>query len=156
MQILAYDPFWPEAFAREHAIASVALDDLLRRADIVSLHLPLTDETRGLLDARALSLMKPGAFLINAARGGIVNEQDLCTALRDGIIAGAGIDVFAQEPPTDSPLMTLDNVLVSPHTAAFTREAMRNMDAAIIDQILAFVSGGRPAHTVNPETLAGL
>ena len=95
--------------------------------------------------------MKPGAFLINAARGGIVSEVDLYQALKSGVIAGAGIDVFEQEPPSDSPMLELDNVVLSPHTAAFTQEALNNMSTGVVDQLIDFFQGKRPVHTVNPE-----
>ncbi len=154
MHVLAYDPFWPEAFAAEHGIERVGVEELLARADIVSLHVPLTPETRHLIDARALARMKPGAFLINCSRGGIVCEADLAAALREGRIAGAGLDVFEEEPPLSSPLLGLDNVVLTPHTAAFTYEGMNNMSTGIVEQILALVRGERPRHTVNPEVFA--
>jgi len=154
MRILAHDPYWPEAFAAEHGIERVAIGELLERADIVSLHVPLTPESRHLIDAAALSRMKPSAFLINCSRGGIVNEADLAAALREGRIAGAGIDVFEEEPPLSSPLLELDNVVLTPHTAAFTYEGMNQMSTGIVEQILAFVAGERPRHTVNPEVFA--
>lgn len=154
MRILAHDPYWPEAFAAEHGIERVSIEELLERADIVSLHVPLTPQSRHLIDAAALSRMKPSAFLINCSRGGIVHEADLAAALREGRIAGAGIDVFEEEPPLSSPLLELDNVVLTPHTAAFTYEGMNQMSTAIVEQILAFVRGERPRHTVNPEVFA--
>ena len=113
------------------------------------------DATRNLIDRGALGLMKPSAILINAARGGIVNEADLCEALKAGRIAGAGIDVFETEPPADSPLLALDNVVVTPHTAAFTHDAMNAMSDGVVDQLLVYVEGDRPAHAVNPEVSDG-
>ncbi len=154
MRVLAHDPYWPEAFAAEHGIERVALEELLERADIVSLHVPLTPESRHLIDARALARMKKSALLINCSRGGIVNEADLVEVLRTGAIAGAGLDVFEEEPPLASPLLTLDNVVLTPHTAAFTYEGMNNMSTGIVEQILAFARGERPRHTVNPEVFA--
>ncbi|MEJ5359587.1 MAG: phosphoglycerate dehydrogenase [Desulfobacterales bacterium] len=154
MRVLAHDPYWPEAFAAEHGIERVPLEELLARADIVSLHVPLTPESRHLIDARALARMKPSAFLINCSRGGIVNEAHLVEALRTGKIAGAGLDVFEEEPPVASPLLALDNVVLTPHTAAFTYEGMNNMSTGIVEQILAFARGERPRHTVNPEVFA--
>jgi D-3-phosphoglycerate dehydrogenase len=151
MKVLAHDPFWPEAFAREHGIERVSVEDLLSTSDIVSLHAPLTPENRGLINAARLRLMKPTALLINAARGGIVNEADLYEALKSGVIAGAGIDVFEKEPPVDSPLLELDNVVLTPHTAAFTYEGMNNMSVRIVEQVIDFCNGKQPKHTVNPE-----
>lgn len=151
MKVVAYDPYWPEAFAREQGIERMEIDALLQTADIVSIHSPLMPETQGMIDARALSLMKPTALLVNAARGGIVNEADLYHALKNGVIAGAGVDVFENEPPTDSPLMELDNVVVTPHTAAFTHDAMNAMSDGVVEQLVDYLRGGRPAHIVNPD-----
>jgi D-3-phosphoglycerate dehydrogenase len=154
MEVLAHDPFWPEEFAREQGIARVTVDELLERSDIVSLHAPLTPENRGLINAAALARMKPTALLINAARGGLVDEADLFRALKENRIAGAGIDVFENEPPADSPLLTLENVVLTPHTAAFTYEGMNNMSVSIVAQIIAYGKGERPAHIVNPDFIS--
>lgn len=151
MRVMAYDPFWPEEFARAQGIVRASVEEILAAADIVSIHAPLTPENRGLIDAAALKRMKPTALLINCARGGIVNEADLAAALRAGTIAGAGIDVFEKEPPVDSPLLGLDNVVLTPHTAAFTYEGMNNMSTAIVAQILDFCAGRMPRHIVNRE-----
>lgn len=153
MKIVAYDPFWPETFAAEHQIQRMEVADLLKAADIVSIHSPLTPQNRHLIDRAALETMKPSALLINTARGEIVKETDLCWALKNRRIAGAGIDVFENEPPGKSPLLELDNILVTPHTAAFTREALNHMSGAIAAQIVEFTNGNRPQHTVNPEVL---
>ncbi len=153
MKIVAHDPFWPEDFASGHQIEQMEVPDLLKTADIVSIHAPLTPQNRHLIDRAALETMKPSAMLINTARGEIVNEADLYQALKNRRIAGAGIDVFEDEPPEQSPLLELDNILVTPHTAAFTRDALNNMSDAIAAQILEFKSGKQPIHTVNPEVL---
>ena len=151
MKVVAFDPFWPAEFAEEQGIEQLPLDDLLKVSDIVTIHAPLTSENRGLINARSLKLMKPGAILINAARGGIVSEADLYQALKNGMIGGAGIDVFEHEPPSDSALLELDNVVLSPHTAAFTQEALNNMSTGVVDQLIDFFRGNKPIHTVNPE-----
>ena len=151
MKVVAHDPYWPEEFAQEQGIQQMSLEDLLTAADIVTIHAPLTPENKGLINAGPLKLMKPSALLINAARGEIVSETDLYQALKTGIIAGAGIDVFEKEPPTDSPLLELDNVVLSPHTAAFTHEALNNMSIGVVDQLIEFSQGKTPIHTVNPE-----
>lgn len=151
MRVVAHDPFWPEEFAREHNIEKVGIDELLHLSDVVSIHSPLIPETKGMLDAKALRRMKPTAILVNAARGGIVVETDLYQALKDGVIAGAGIDVFEEEPPANSPLLELNNVVLTPHTAAFTREALNAMSAGVVDQLIDYVQGKRPAYTINPE-----
>ncbi len=151
MKVVAHDPFWPEAFAREQGIEKMAIDDLLRVSDIVSIHSPLIPETKGLIDSRALGLMKSTALLINAARGGIINESDLYDALKNNVIAGAGIDVFENEPPVDTPLLELDNVVLTPHTAAFTHDAMNAMSDGVVDQLIEYLKGEKPAHVVNSE-----
>jgi D-3-phosphoglycerate dehydrogenase len=156
MRVVAYDPYWPAEFAEEQGIEQMSLHDLLRAADIVTIHAPLTPQNKGLINAGALNLMKPTAFLINAARGGIVNEADLYQVLKMGGIAGAGIDVFEQEPPLESPLLKLDNVVLSPHTAAFTHEAMNSMSMGVVEQLIAFSKGKKPVYTVNPEVFKGL
>jgi len=151
MNVVAHDPFWPDEFAAEHKVEKMEIDKLLNVSDIVSIHAPLTPENKGMIDKRALDHMKPSALLINAARGGIVNEADLYQALKNNVIAGAGIDVFEKEPPTDSPLLELDNVVVTPHTAAFTFEGMNNMSVGVVEQLIEFTSGKEPIHIVNPE-----
>jgi D-3-phosphoglycerate dehydrogenase len=151
MKVVAYDLYWPAEFADQQGIEQMPLDELLKVADIVTIHAPLTPENKGLINARALKLMKSTAFLINASRGAIVDESDLYQALKNGDIGGAGMDVFEQEPPTESPLLELDNVVLSPHTAAFTHEAVDNMSMGIVDQLIDYYQGKRPAHLVNPE-----
>jgi D-3-phosphoglycerate dehydrogenase len=156
MKIVACDPYWPAEFAAEQEIEQLPLDELLRVSDIVTVHAPLTPENRELINARTLGLMKPAAFLINAARGGIVNETDLCQALKTGRIAGAGLDVFEQEPPYDSPLLELENVVLTPHTAAFTQEAMNAMSMGVVEQLIDYYHGKKPAHMVNPQAFKRL
>lgn len=151
MEIVAHDPYWPEVFAKEHRIKRVELDELLKMSDVVSLHAPLTPENNKMINASSLEMMKPSAILINAARGEIVDENDLYQALKAGKIAGAGLDVFENEPPADSPLMALGNVVVTPHTAAFTTEAMNKMNEGVVDQLLDYLNGKKPHHLVNPD-----
>ncbi len=151
MKIVAYDPFWPTAFADEQGIEQVDLEELLKVSDIVSIHVPLIAETKWMIDEKSLTLMKPSAILVNAARGGIVNETDLYQALKNKVIAGAGLDVFENEPPTNSALLDLDNVVLTPHTAAFTFEGMNNMSLGVVEQLIAYYHGNKPVHIVNPE-----
>jgi len=132
------------------------LDQLLRKADILSLHCPLTDKTRGLIGDRQLRLMKPGALLINTARGGLVDEAALVDALRSGRLAGAGLDTFAQEPADpQNPLFTLDNVVCSPHIAAMTEDAMVRMGTIAAKSIIGYLQSGicDRANLVNPAVL---
>jgi D-3-phosphoglycerate dehydrogenase len=151
MKVVAHDPFWPEAFAAEEGIERVTVEELLKVSDVVSIHAPLTPENKGMIDAAALKSMKPTAILINAARGGIINEADLHAALKDGVIAGAGSDVFEHDPPSDSPLLALDNVVLTPHTAAFTFEGMKNMSSGVVDQLIGYLNGEKPPFLVNPD-----
>jgi D-3-phosphoglycerate dehydrogenase len=151
MKVVAYDPFWPEAFATEQGIERVEIEELLRISDIITIHVPLIPATKWMINAKTLGLMKPSAILINAARGGIVNEADLYDALKNNVIAGAGLDVFENEPPSDSPLLELDNVVLTPHTAAFTFEGMNNMSVGVVEQLIEYYQGGKPAHSGNPE-----
>jgi len=151
MKVVAYDPFWPEEFADENGVKKMEINDLLKVSDIVSLHLPLTEENKGMINEKTFQSMKPTALLINAARGELVKEQDLYHALKENIIAGAGLDVFENEPPTNSPLLELDNVVMTPHVAAFTSDAMNNMCTSIANQLIEYVKGNKPTHMVNPD-----
>jgi len=132
------------------------LPDLLRESDYVSVHSALTEETRGLIGAAELAMMKPEAFLINTARGGLVDQGALVEALKARRIAGAALDVFAVEPlPPDDPLLALDNVVAVPHVGSATWETRAKMTDLAVDNLLAFFRGERPPCCVNPEVLAG-
>ena len=151
MKVVAYDPFWPTEFADAQGIEQLEIEELLKVSDVVSLHVPLIPQTKWMIQEKTLGLMKPSAILINAARGGIVKESDLYQALKDKVIAGGGLDVFETEPPTDSALLELDNVVLTPHTAAFTFEGMNNMSVGVVEQLIAYYHGNKPVHIVNPE-----
>lgn len=152
MRVLAFSRSRPadiEKAGFEHAPSLAAL---LAESDIVSLHLPLTPQTHGLIGAAELRSMKPGALLINTARGGIVDETALVEALESGHLGGAGIDVFAVEPvPVSSPLTRLPNVVLSPHLGGSTEQALRRMAELSARQVVEVLSGQRPLHPVNPE-----
>ncbi len=143
MRVLGYDPYLEEKVVRAKGIEPVSsLDELLPACDFVSVHVPLTEETRGLLGARELGSMRPGSVLVQAARGGVVDEGALVEALRYGPLAGAGIDVFGEEPPpADHPLYCVENSVLSPHTAASTRQAMRSMGLDAARGILDILGG---------------
>ena len=149
MHVIAYDPL----VAADDARLQVAdLTDLLQEADYISLHAPLTGATRGLIGPREFNLMKPTAILINCARGGILDEEALATALLEGQIAGAAIDAWEQEPPpADHPLFALENVIVSPHMAAHTEEAMIRMATTLAHDVTRVLQDERPHFCVNPE-----
>ena len=151
MDILACDPLWPADLSGK--ITRATLEELLHTADIVSIHCPLTHRTRGLIGLVQLARMKPTAILINTARGQIVDEEALAEALRKGIIAGAALDAFAREPLMHSPLSSLPNVILTPHTAWLSREAVEATVAETIGAIRDVLSGRRPKHPANPEVL---
>jgi D-3-phosphoglycerate dehydrogenase / 2-oxoglutarate reductase len=148
-QFLAADPYVSADIADAMGVRLVRLDELLRQADIVSVHVFLNAETRGLLDASRLALMKPEAYLINTSRGPVINEADLITALRNGRLAGAGLDVFEQEPlPADSPLLGMDNVLLAPHLASYSEEGDARHQERIAEIALQVVGGNLPERKV--------
>jgi len=150
MKVVTYDPFLPERRATELGVETVAFDSLLAQADFITIHTPLTDRTRGLLNAAAFAKMKPAARVINCARGGIVDEADLVAALKAGRIAGAALDVFEQEPlPEDSPLRDAPNIILTPHLGASTEEAQIKVAEAIAHQFAAFFNEGKIQHALN-------
>ncbi|MDR1834422.1 MAG: hydroxyacid dehydrogenase [Fusobacteriaceae bacterium] len=155
MKIVAYDPF----AARENTPEYVKLasyEEVFRSADFVSLHMPLTAENKNSIGINEFSLMKPTAYFINCARGELVREEDLAQALREGVIAGAFLDVFQQEPPAqDNPLLALENVVATPHMASNTEECMMLMATQAAAEIDRVLSGGKPEWPVNkPDFLA--
>lgn len=152
MQLHAYDPFVaPERAGRMNVTLHETVDEVLAVADVVTIHLPRTPETTGLLDAQRLRQMKPTARLVNVARGGIVVEEDLAEALRDGVIAGAAIDVFASEPTTESPLFDLPNVVVTPHLGASTDEAQDKAGTQVADAVELALAGEFVPTAVNVQ-----
>jgi len=152
MKVLAYDPYLSAAEISARGGEKVELDDLLRRSDYVSISCPLTRDNRGMIGAREFSLMQPHAYFVTTARGFIHDEAALFDALRDKKIAGAGLDVWAKEPPPpDHPLLQFDNVLASPHTAGVTHEARENMGRIAAQQVLDTLDGKRPPRIINPE-----
>ncbi len=161
MEVIAFDPVVPEERAEQFNVELVRLDDLLRRSDFVSVHVPLVEATRNLINAERLALMKPTARLINAARGGIVDETALADALGRGVLAAAAADVFEREPPSDSPLLALPNFIATPHIAASTTEAQTSVAFDVAEEVAAVLAGELPRYTVNapalpPEELAFL
>lgn len=153
MKVIAFDPYVKPEAARELGLTLCArMDDLLGQADVISLHTPLTPETKGLMTAAKLRLMKPTAFLLNFSRGEVVDETALCEALKSGVIAGAAIDVYDPEPPLkENPLFELDNILLSPHSAALTEECVIRMATGAAEGVVDVLSGRRPQFVVNPE-----
>ena len=153
MRVMAYDPIPDGAFCGAHGIASVTFDELLAASDFLSLHLPLTAETRHVINRSTLARMKPGAVLVNTSRGGLVCEPDLVAALREGQLAGAALDVFEQEPtPADNPLRTLPNVVLTPHAAGVDVQSLEDMARSAAQAVASIRRGEWPTEkVVNPD-----
>jgi D-3-phosphoglycerate dehydrogenase len=155
MNIIAYDPYIPAESIEKMGVEPVSLDELLARSDCITVHTPITPETRNLVNSECFAKMKRGTLLVNCARGGIVNEQDLFQALQQGIIAGAALDVFEKEPPEDNPLLDLDNVIATPHLGASTDEAQENVAVAVANQIVDYLRTGTIRNAVNVPSVEG-
>jgi phosphoglycerate dehydrogenase-like enzyme len=152
-QLGAYDPMLPPEEIEAAGATPMGLPELLGWADVVSIHVPLTEGTRNLIGAAELARMHSGAVIVNTSRGGIIDEAALAEALKAGRIGGAGIDVFdAEPPPADHPLFGLDNVVLSPHVAGVTEASMKHMALHCAEVIETILSGARPATLLNPET----
>lgn len=154
VNVIVYDPFTPEEHLREAGVEPVSLDELLTRADIVSLHARLSDDNRGMIGAEQIAKMKQTAILINTARAGLIDEDALAKALEAGQIAGAALDVFETEPiPADSPFLALDNVTLTTHLAGTTADALSNSPFLLMEDIARLLQGEAPRGLVNPEVL---
>ncbi len=149
MNVIGYDPFLSDERAGELGVEKVDLEDLFRRADFITIHTPLTPETRNLINRDSIRMMKDGVMIINCARGGIINETDLYEALQSGKVAGAALDVFEKEPPGDLPLLKHERVVCTPHLGASTSEAQENVAIAISEQIVDFLLYGTIRNAVN-------
>lgn len=149
MNVIAYDPFLSEETAKASGIRKASLEELFREADFITIHTPLTPETKGIINTKTIATMKDGVRIINCARGGIINEQDLYEALKSGKVAGAALDVLEKEPPVDNPLLTLDNVVCTPHLGASTEEAQENVALAVAEQIADYLVRGTIRNAVN-------
>ncbi len=150
MAVIAYDPYQKEVPEGVRIVKSV--EEVYRTADFITLNTPLTKDTEGMISATQLTMMKPTAYLINAARGQLIIDQDLADALHNGAIAGAAIDVFRSEPPSlDNPLFTAPNVLLTPHIAGSTAEAVKRMAIGSASAVVDLYSGKKPANIVNPK-----
>ncbi|MFL5328794.1 MAG: phosphoglycerate dehydrogenase [Gemmataceae bacterium] len=155
MRIIAYDPIHDDAFAKQYGVELKSFEDIFVEGDFVTVHVPLTDETRGMIGRDQFIKMKKSAVFINTARGPLVNEEDLHDALNDRELAGAGLDVFEQEPPLGSPLMSLSNVILTCHTAGVDLRARDDMALRAAQNIAAIWKGEWPAEfVVNPEVRA--
>ena len=155
MKFIAHDPFADAVVARELGIELVGIEELFSRADVLSVSCPLTEETRHIVNAGRIAMMKPTAYLINTARGPIVDQKALTKALQENRIAGAGLDVLEQEPPdADDPILKLDNVILAPHALCWTEECFAGNGAADIRAVLDVMHGRDPRGVVNREVLA--
>jgi D-3-phosphoglycerate dehydrogenase len=149
MNVIAYDPFLSEDKAKTTGIRKVSLDELFAQSDFITVHTPMTAETKGVINSKTIARMKDGVRIINCARGGIINETDLYEALKSGKVAGAALDVFEKEPPDNNPLLTLDNVVCTPHLGASTEEAQENVAVAVAEQIADYLVFGVIRNAVN-------
>jgi len=149
MKVIAYDPFLSPDRATDLGVEKVELDELLKRADFITLHTPLTDKTRNIINADAISKMKKGVRIVNCARGGLVDEAALSDALKGGDVAGAAFDVFITEPATENPLFNLPNVVCTPHLGASTSEAQENVALQIADQMSDYLLRGAISNAIN-------
>jgi phosphoglycerate dehydrogenase-like enzyme len=153
VEIIANDIVAYPDFMERYRILSGSKEELLRRADFVTLHVPLDDSTRCMINEERLKMMKPSAFLINTCRGLVVEEQALYKALVNGWIAGAGLDVFENEPPEFRPLLELENVVSTPHSAGLSREASYAMAMDTVKKVITFFEGKVPEDVLNPDAL---
>ena len=153
MKVLACDVVKDEAFAQEKGITYLSLDELLAESDFLSIHIPLTPSTRGLIGERELRLMKKESILVNISRGGIVDEEALYQVLKNEEIRGAALDVFSSEPPRESPLLKLDNIISTPHMGGYTFDALVETGMICVRGIVDVIEGEQPQFVTNPEIL---
>ena len=149
MKVIAYDPYISKEAAEKKGIDLVSFDEVLERSDFISVHTPLTDETRNIINKSTFRKMKRGVIILNCARGGIINEKDLYDAIKEGKVAGAALDVFEKEPAVGNPLLELDEVIATPHLGASTGEAQENVAVAIVQQVVDFLLTGKARNAVN-------
>jgi D-3-phosphoglycerate dehydrogenase / 2-oxoglutarate reductase len=150
LRVIVYDPFVPADVLARERVEQVDFDELLTQSDYISIHTPLLPETKNLFSTGAFSKMKPGAYLINTARGPIVDEQALAKALDAGQLAGAALDVMPQEPPAGSPLLGRENVIITPHTSFYSEESLLELQRKAAEEVVAVLTGKLPRNPVNP------
>ncbi len=153
MQVVSYDPYVPKGVFENAKVRGVEFKELLKISDYISIHSPLLPETTGLFNAEAFRQMKPHAYLINTARGPIVDEAALAAALDAGQLAGAALDVMAKEPPQNSPLLGRPNVIVTPHTSFYSEESLVDLQTKAAEEVVRVLQGQAPRNPVNPEAL---
>jgi len=148
MEVMVYDIEEDEEFKEKYGVEYVSKEDLLKKADFISIHTPLTPQTKDLITKRELEMMKETSFLVNTSRGGIVNEEDLYYALKENLIKGAAFDAFVNEPPEDSPLKELDNIIMTSHMGAYTVEAIEKMGVDAVKNLIAVLEGEEPENNL--------
>ncbi len=153
MQVVSYDPYVPKSVFENAKVRSVEFGELLKISDYISIHSPLLPETTGLFNAEAFRQMKPHAYLINTARGPIVDEAALAAALDAGQLAGAALDVMTKEPPQNSPLLGRPNVIITPHTSFYSEESLVDLQTKAAEEVVRVLQGQAPRNPVNPEAL---
>lgn len=153
MKVIVYDPYISKEMAEKVGATLMSLDDVIKKSDFISIHAMLTDETRGMINKEKLNMMKSTAYIINCARGGIINENDLYDALKENKIAGAALDVYNVEPPLNSKLLELDNIIFTPHIGASTHGAQERAGIIVAEQVDKVLSGEVPEFIVNKEVL---
>ena len=153
MRVVTYDPYIPAEILKREGAESVSFDELVKTSDYISIHAPLMPETRHLFNAEAFAKMKPTAYLVNTARGPIVDPTALAAALDKGQLAGAALDVMETEPPTGSPLLGRDNVIVTPHTSFYSEESLVELQTKAAEEVVRVLSGQAPRNPVNPYVL---
>jgi D-3-phosphoglycerate dehydrogenase len=153
INVVTYDPFVPKDVLEKAKVKHVELEELLKTSDYVSLHCPLMPETKHIMNAKTFALMKPGSYIVNTGRGPLIDEAALAVALDKGQLAGAALDVVEKEPPTDSPIMGRDNVIITPHTAFYSEEALLDLQTKAAEEVVRVLSGQAPKNPVNPDAL---
>lgn len=150
--IIAYDPYVDKEIAAKYSVKLVKFEELLKESDIITVHAPLTKETKGMFGSEQFKIMKNSAYLINTARGGLIKDSDLAQALKEGEIAGAGLDVLEDENvDTHHPLVNLENVIITPHSAFYSNQALKDLQYKAVQEVIRVLTGEKPKSCVNPE-----
>ncbi|HEV2199117.1 MAG TPA: C-terminal binding protein [Bryobacteraceae bacterium] len=153
MKVITHDPFVPHEVLAKAGVRHAEFEELVKTSDFISLHCPLMPETRHIMNAKVFAMMKPSAYLVNTGRGPLVDEAALAAALDKGQLAGAALDVVEKEPPTGSPILGRDNVVLTPHTAFYSEEALLDLQIKAAEEVVRVLSGEAPKNPVNPEAL---
>lgn len=153
MKVITYDPFVPKEVLAKAGVQHAEFEELVKTSDFISLHCPLMPETRHIMSAKVFAMMKPSAYLVNTGRGPLVDEAALAASLDKGQLAGAALDVVEKEPPTDSPILGRDNVIITPHTAFYSEEALLDLQTKAAEEVVRVLSGEAPKNPVNPDAL---